>query len=67
VLKKEPIIEGAGPWSDAWMFIKEGIPAVNFGCDGKGMHSKNEYVELKSVTEVTKIYALTAHDFLQRE
>jgi len=28
------------------------------------MHDKNEYVELKSVIEVTKIYALTALDFL---
>jgi len=64
ILKKEPIVEGSGPWSDMWMFIDKGIPAVNFGCDGEGMHDKNEYVELKSVIEVTKIYALTALDFL---
>ncbi len=65
ILKKEPIAEGAGPWSDMWMFIAKGIPAVNFGCDGKGMHDKNEYVEIKSVIDVTKIYALTALDFLK--
>jgi len=34
ILKKEPIVEGSGPWSDMWMFIDKGIPAVNFGCDG---------------------------------
>ncbi len=65
ILKKEPIVEGSGPWSDMWMFIEKGIPAVNFGCDGEGMHDKNEYVEIKSVINVTKIYALLALDFLK--
>jgi len=59
ILKREPITEGAGPWSDMWMFIEKGIPAVNFGCDGGGMHDKNEYVEIKSVVEVTKSAHLT--------
>lgn len=63
ILNKVPIVEGSGPWSDAWMFIEKGIPAVNIGCDGEGMHSANEYVDLKSVIDVTKIYALTALDF----
>ena len=65
ILKNEPIAEGAGPWSDMWLFIEKGIPAVNFGCDGKGMHDKNEYVEIQSVIDVTKIYSLTAFDFLK--
>ena len=65
ILKREPITEGSGPWSDMWMFIDKGIPAINFGCDGKGMHSKNEYVEIQSVIDATKIYALTALDFLK--
>lgn len=65
ILKKELIIEGSGPWSDMWMFIEKGIPAVNFGCEGQGMHDKNEYVEIKSVIDITKIYALTALDFLK--
>ncbi|MFH1838615.1 MAG: ArgE/DapE family deacylase [Candidatus Kuenenbacteria bacterium] len=65
ILKKKPISEGSGPWSDMWMFIDKGIPAVNFGCDGKGAHDKNEYVETQSVIDVTKIYALTALDFLK--
>jgi acetylornithine deacetylase/succinyl-diaminopimelate desuccinylase-like protein len=29
------------------------------------MHDKNEYIEIKSVIDVTKIYALTAFDFLK--
>lgn len=65
ILDRKPIAEGAGPWSDMWMFIEKGIPAVNFGCDGEGTHDKNEYVEIKSVIDVAKIYALTAFDFLK--
>ena len=65
VLKREPITEGSGPWSDMWMFIDRGIPAVNFGCDGGNMHDKNEYVEIKSMIDVTKLYSLTALDFLR--
>jgi len=41
------------------------IPAVDFGCNGEGMHDKNEYVEIKSAIDVTKIYSLTAFDFLK--
>lgn len=65
ILNKEPVVEGSGPWSDMWMFIKRGIPTVNFGCDGGGLHSKNEYVKIESVVNVTKIYALTAFDYLK--
>lgn len=65
ILDKEPVLEGSGPWCDMWMFASRGMPAVNFGCSGNGMHGKDEYVEIHSVIETTKIYALTAFDFLQ--
>lgn len=65
ILKKELLAEGSGPWCDMWIFAEKGIPAVNFGCDGEGVHDKNEYVELRSLIDVTKIYALTAIDFLK--
>ena len=47
------------------MFIKKGIPTVNFGCEGKGFHGKDEYVEIESLINTTKIYALTAIDFFK--
>lgn len=65
ILKKELFIGESGPWSDMWMFVEKGIPTLNFGCEGGGMHDKNEYVEVKSVIDVTKIYALIAFDFLK--
>lgn len=63
ILDKKLITEGSGPWCDMWMFAEEGIPAVNFGCDGEGMHDKNEHVEIRSLIEATKIYSLTVLDF----
>lgn len=55
ILKKELNTGEAGPWSDMWMFIEKGIPTLNFGCEGAGMHDKNEYVEVKSVIDVTNL------------
>ena len=60
---RKPKLGVAGPWSDAWLFIKRGIPAINFGCDGNGAHGKDEYVEIESMLDATKIYALTAVDY----
>ena len=47
------------------MFIEKGIPAINFGCMGSGSDKIDEFVYLKSLEETTKIYALTAIDFLK--
>jgi len=60
-----PYAEGSGPWSDMWMFNEKGIPAINFGPDGNGIHDKDEYVDIQNMVDVTKIYALTALDFLK--
>ena len=65
ILKRNLFAEGSGPWSDMWMFVGKGIPTINFGCDGAGAHDKNEYVEIKSMIDVTKVYALTAFDFFK--
>ena len=65
ILKFQPKLRGAGPWSDAWMFIEKGIPAVcGFGPDGENVHSKGEFVYLESVRKITEIYLLAIIDFL---
>lgn len=66
ILKKEPKIGSAGPWSDAHFFIKKGIPTIcGFGPDGKNAHSIDEFVNVESIVQVCKIYALFAFDFLK--
>jgi succinyl-diaminopimelate desuccinylase len=66
ILGYKPYSEGSGPWCDMWMFIEKGIPAVNFGCEGGGVHDKNEYVEIQNMIDITKIYVLTALDFFNK-
>ncbi len=65
VLGFSPKTRGAGPWSDAWMFIEKGIPAIcGFGPDGENVHSKGEFVYLDSLRKMTEVYLLAAVDFI---
>jgi len=65
VLGRKPKILGAGPWNDAWMLITRGIPAIcGFGPDGDNVHAADEYVDLKSLRQVTEIYARLIVDYL---
>jgi acetylornithine deacetylase len=53
-----PSALGCGPWNDGWMFITRGIPAIcGFGPNGAGVHAADEYVELDSLVETTRIFA----------
>ncbi len=47
---KNPILKGSGPYNEAYMFIKAGIPTIiGFGPEGDGFHSINEYAEIDSM------------------
>lgn len=66
ILAHQPVLEGSGPWNDGWMFIGRGIPTVcGFGPDGENVHSKDEFVYLNSIKQVTEIYLRTIIDFLK--
>lgn len=61
ILGNNPEIRGCGPANEGYMFIKSGIPTIcGFGVSGDGMHSKNEYLELNSISKVLQIYTQTA-------
>lgn len=65
VTGRKPKVLGAGPWNDAWMLINRGIPAIcGFGPDGDNVHAADEYVDLKSLKQVTEIYARLIVDYL---
>ncbi|NDJ75758.1 MAG: M20 family metallopeptidase [Chloroflexi bacterium] len=62
---QEPATKGCGPWNDGWMFITRGIPAIcGFGPNGGGVHAPDEFVELDSLLETTRILARTIVDFV---
>ncbi len=47
----EPNLGGASFWTDAALIAAKGIPTVNFGPKGSGLHGAVEYVEIESVTQ----------------
>jgi acetylornithine deacetylase/succinyl-diaminopimelate desuccinylase-like protein len=47
------------------MFITRGIPSIcGFGPNGAGVHAPDEYVELDSLLDTTRIYARAIVDYL---
>ncbi len=66
ILGKEPEIGITGSWCDAHFFIENGIPTIcGFGPDGDNFHGVNEFVCVDSIIQTTKIYSLTAYDFIK--
>jgi len=54
--KQQPVVEGIGPWNDAWMFAKKDIPAVTqMPLVGNGAHGDNEWISLRSLRQLTEV------------
>jgi len=64
VLGFKPILKISGPVTDGNVLMEAGIPNIVFGAIGDKAHSENEYVIVKSILDASKIFALTAIDFL---
>jgi succinyl-diaminopimelate desuccinylase len=57
VLNIEPEVRGCGPANEGYMFIGAGIPTIcGFGVTGDGMHSKDEYLDIDSISKILKVY-----------
>jgi len=48
---------------DAAHYAGVGIPCVIYGCAGDGFHRHDEYVEIESLVETTKLLAGTIVDW----
>jgi acetylornithine deacetylase len=48
---------GMAPWTDTALLAAAGVPGVVFGPAGRGLHGKEEYVELASVESCARVLA----------
>lgn len=64
VTGKDVEIAGWGVWTDAAIFQRAGIPTVNIGPAGFGLHEPVEWVNLDSVVQTTAILFHAARSFL---
>lgn len=68
ILGRDPIFTYQATIGDANEFVGSGgIPTVNFGPKGKGLHEADEYVEVDTLITAAKVYVLTAAKFLNTE
>jgi len=64
VLNVKPIVEGAGPINEAYLFNNAGIPTVcGFGVEGEGAHSSDEYLKIDSLPKILEVYVKAAIEF----
>ena len=63
---KTPLVQGIGPWNDAWMLWHlGGIPTITqVPLEGGNAHAANEWVSLKSLIDLTVVLAITAIRYL---
>ena len=65
VMDLKPRLEGIGPWNDAWMLAKRDIPTVcQMPLLGGGAHGADEWVDLKSLRQLTEVLARVAVGYL---
>lgn len=67
VIGKEVELAGWGVWTDAAIFQQAGIPTVNIGPSGFGLHEPVEWVDLDSVVQTAAILFHAANAFFSRE
>lgn len=65
VMRVKPRLEGIGPWNDTWMFIKRDIPTIcQVPLVGGEAHGGEEWVELKSLRQLTEVLARVIRGYL---
>lgn len=67
IMGREVEIMGWGFWTDAAIFQAAGIPTVNIGPIGFGLHEPVEWVDLDSVVKTAEILFQAANAFLAKK
>lgn len=63
VFGKSPVVQSVPFWCDSALLGAAGIPSIVFGPAGEGLHSKEEWIEVKSLQQIKEVYAKLVQDF----
>jgi acetylornithine deacetylase/succinyl-diaminopimelate desuccinylase-like protein len=63
VLGHAPAVKSADFWCDAALLGECGIPTIVFGPSGAGLHSREEWVEVRSIEQTAEILIRLVDDF----
>lgn len=63
ILGRSPNLRAEPFWTDASLLDQAGIPCLLFGASGAGAHSADEWVDIRSVEQLTDILTGTIVDF----
>lgn len=65
VLESDIAVQTVPFWCDAALLGAAGIPSIVFGPVGAGLHSKEEWVQIKSLQQLQSVFANLIEDFCQ--
>lgn len=63
VTGESPVIRAETYWTDMALLADVGIPGVVWGPNGFGLHAKTEWVEIRSLHQLTESFVAIAADF----
>ncbi|KAJ5679298.1 Peptidase M20 [Penicillium macrosclerotiorum] len=59
----KPTVQSVPFWCDAALLSEAGVPSIVLGPVGAGLHSKEEWVDVKSLQQIQEAFTLLAQDF----
>ena len=65
VLGRTPKLRAEPFWTDASLLDQAGIPCLLFGADGYGAHAEEEWVDIESVRQLTKVLEGVIQDWCE--
>jgi acetylornithine deacetylase len=63
VLGREPVVRSDYGWMDSGILVEAGVPCVIFGPTGEGLHTAEEWVDLRSLQQCVDVFERLAQEF----
>ena len=63
----DPVVRSDYGWMDSGVLVEAGIPCVVYGPTGAGVHTSEEWVDLRSLEDCVAVFEATARRFCGAE